>query len=40
MTVYAGGDVEEEEHASMADGSENLYDNSANQYGGFSGKWE
>ena len=33
VTTHAGDDVEQEEHASLADGSAKLYNHSANQFG-------
>ena len=40
MTAYAGEDVEQGEHSSIASVSANLYSLFRNQYGGFSENWE
>ena len=39
-TAQAGKDVEQGEPSSIAGGSEDLYNHSGNQFGGFSENWE
>jgi hypothetical protein len=39
-TAHAGEVVEQGKHSSIAGGSENLYNHSGNQFGGFSEDWE
>ena len=38
--AYAGEDVQEGEHSSIAGEKENLYNHFGNQYGGFSENWQ
>jgi len=40
VTAFAGEDVEQEEHFSIAGGSTNLYSHFGNQFGGFSENWK
>jgi hypothetical protein len=39
VTADAAEDVEKEEHSSIVDGTANLYNDSGNQFGGFSVNW-
>jgi hypothetical protein len=39
MPVYAGKDVEKEEHSSIVGGIASLYNHSGNQYGSSSENW-
>ena len=40
MIVYAGEDVEQEEHSSIVGGNANLYNQFGNQYDNFLENWK